>query len=83
MPPKKTPKTIVVREHSRRVPVSKKNPTGKTIVDKHLRHIEGKYLDKNLIEKTFLDYDKKQITQPAKGKLALPNEDKYDDYIAV
>ena len=83
MPVKKKTKTVVVREHPRRIPVSKKNPTGRTIVDRHLRHIEGQYLDLNLINATFKNYDKKNILYPAKGKLNLPNEDKYDDYIAV
>ena len=83
MPTKKIPKTVVVKEHPRRVPVSKKNPSGITIVDKHLRHIEGQYLDKKMIDDTFLNYDKKNLTFPAKGKLSLPNEDEYDEYIAV
>lgn len=52
MPEKKKSKVVVVREHPRRVPVSKKNPSGRTIVDRHLRHIEGQYLDLNLINET-------------------------------
>ncbi len=83
MPVKKKTKTVVVREHPRRVPVSKKNPTGRTIVDRHLRHIEGQYLDLNLIDLTLKNYDKKNILYPANGKLNLPNEDRYDDLIAV
>jgi Soluble lytic murein transglycosylase and related regulatory proteins (some contain LysM/invasin domains) len=83
MPTKKTPKTVVVKEHPRRVPVSKKNPSGITIVDKHLRHIEGQYLDKKMIADTFINYDKKKVILPAKGKLLLPNEDEYDEYIAM
>lgn len=83
MPSKKKSTAIVVREHPRRVPVSKKNPSGRTTVDRHLRHIDGKFLDLNLIDETFRDYEKKKILQPGKGKLLLPNEDKYDDYIAV
>ncbi len=83
MPLKKKTKAVIVREHSRRVPISKKNPSGQTIVDRHLRHIEGQYLDLNLINVTFESYDKKNILYPAKGKLNLPNEDKYDDHIAI
>lgn len=83
MPAKKKPRTVVVREHPRRVPISKKNPSGRTVVDRHLRHIEGKYLDLNLIDETFRNYEKKKILQPGKSKLLLPDEDKYDDYIAV
>lgn len=83
MPIKKKSKTVVVKEHLRRVPVSERNPLGRTIVDRHLRYIDGKFLDLNLIHKTFENYEKKKILQPAKGKLKLPNEDKYDDLIAV
>lgn len=80
---KKKPQTVVVREHPRRVPVSKKNPSGRTIVDRHLRHTEGRYLDLNLIDEIFRKYEKGEIPHPGKGKLLLPDEDKYDDYIAV
>lgn len=83
MPTNKKSKIVVVREHPRRVPVSKKNPSGRTIVDRHLRYIEGQYLDFGLIDQTFKDYEKKNIIQPGKGKFLLPNADKYDDYIAV
>ncbi len=83
MPVKKKTKTVIVREHPRRVPISKKNPSGKTSVDRHLRHLDGQYLDLNLIDTTFKNYDKKNILYPAKGKLNLPDEDKYDDYIAI
>ncbi len=79
----KKSKIVIVSEHPRRVPVSKKNPSGQTIVDRHLRHIEGQYLDLVLIDQTFKNHEKKNIIQPAKAKLFFPNEDKYDDYIAV
>lgn len=83
MPQKRKSKTVVVRAHPRKVPVSKKNPTGQTIVDRHLRHIDGQYLDLSMIEETFEKYTKKGLTYPAKSKLKVPNEDKYDDYITV
>lgn len=79
---KKT-KTVAVREHVRRVPVSAKNPAGKTIVDKHLRHIDGQYLDQKLIDEIFSKYNKKNIAYPTKKKLVFPNADKFDDLIAV
>lgn len=79
----KKPKTITVREHPRRVPVSNKNPGGITIVDRHLRHIDGRYLDAKMIQDVFESYDKKSIIYPNKDKLELPDENKYDDYIAV
>ncbi|MBC7419114.1 MAG: transglycosylase SLT domain-containing protein [Bdellovibrio sp.] len=83
MPIKTKSKTVVVKEHLRRVKVSKKNPSGQTIVDRHLRHIDGQYLDYNLIEETYKGYEKKKVAQPGKEKLLLPDEDKFDDYIAV
>lgn len=83
MPTKKKSKTVVVREHPRRVPISKKNPSGRTLVDRHFRHIEGRFLDLTLIGETFRNYDKKKVLQPGKEKLLLPDEDKYDEYIAV
>ncbi len=36
-----------------------------------------------MINETFLNYDKKKILHPAKGKLLIPNEDAYNDHIAV
>ncbi len=83
MPSKKKSKIVTVREHLRHVPISKRNPDGTTIVDRHLRHIEGRYLDLELIEEAFRNYEKRNIVFPEKGKLYLPNEDKYDDLIAV
>jgi len=83
MSTKKKSKTVTVRQHRRRVSVSKKNPSGVTIVDQHLRHIEGQYLDLKLIDDIFKHYNKKKILYPGKSKLLLPNEDDYNDHIAV
>jgi hypothetical protein len=83
MPLEKKSKTVIVREHPRRVPTSPKNPTGITLVDRHQRHIDGKYLDLVLIQEIFTNYDRKKIVQPSKLKLNLPNQDTYDDCIAV
>ena len=76
-------KVTTVREHLLHVPVSKKNPTGITIRDRHLKCLKGTYLDLNEIEEIFKNYDKKNIIYPAKGKLTQPNSDKYDEIIAV
>ena len=38
-------KTTIVREHPMHVPVSKKNPLGTTIRDRHIRRLKGTYLD--------------------------------------
>ncbi len=80
---KRTAKTIVVREHPRRVPISQKNPSGRTTVDRHLRHIEGHYLDLKMIYKVVEKYDKKSLSYPKAKKLKIPNEDKYSDLIAI
>ena len=76
-------KATTVREHPMRVPVSKKNPTGSTIRDQHVRRLKGTYLDREEIESIFKIYDRKNIIYPAKGKLKDENSDKYDDLIAV
>jgi hypothetical protein len=44
-------KITTVKEHPRKVPVSKKNPKGITVVDKHPRRLDGTYLDEKEIEK--------------------------------
>ena len=80
---KKVSKTVVVREHSRRVPISKKNPTGRTLVDRHLRHIEGQYLDLKMIYEVVETYEKKNLIYPSANKLKIPDEDKYSELIAV
>lgn len=77
-------KLTTVKEHPRKVPVSKKNPAGVTIVDKHPRRLKGTFLDAKEIDGTFKSYDKKNIVYPAAKKLPkYPDADKYDDLIAV
>jgi len=77
-------KITTVKEHTRKVPVSTKNPEGVTIVDKHPRRLKGTYLDAKEIDETFKNYDKKNIVYPAFKKLPqYPDADKYDDLIAV
>lgn len=83
--PKKIKKKITsVREHPRRVPVSKKNPDGITIVDPHIRRLPGTYLDRKSIKSTYRKYKTKDIKFPAKKKLTqYKDADKYDKVIAV
>jgi len=78
-------KVTTVKEHLRKVPVSKKNPAGMTIVDKHPRRLKGTYLDAKEIDETFKNYYKKKIVYPSSNKLVkdYPDSDKYDDLIAV
>jgi len=76
-------KIITVREHPLHVPVSEKNPTGITIRDRHLRRLEGTYLDAVEIVSVFKNYDRKGIVYPTAGKLKHKNADKYDEDIAV
>lgn len=77
-------KIVTVKEFPRKVPVSKKNPSGITIVDKHPRHLDGTYLDAKEIEKIVKLYDIKNLVFPTSGKLLeYPNADKYDDLLGV
>lgn len=84
MPKKVRKKVTTVREHPMRVPVSKKNPAGITIRDRHLRRLKGTYLDAVEIESIFKNYSRKDLMYPASGKLnKYKNADKYDEVIAV
>jgi hypothetical protein len=85
MAKKPNKKITTVREHPMIVPVSDKNPTGITIRDRHLRRLEGTYLDTAVIESIFKGYNRKNITYPTKKKLTekYKNADKYDEVIAV
>ncbi len=77
-------KIVKVREHSRKVPISPKNPKGLTIVDEHVRRLEGTYLDLKELEKIVKNYDLKKIIYPKSGKLVnYKDADKFDDLIAV
>lgn len=76
-------KVVTVHEHPMHVPVSKKNPTGVTIRDQHLRRLKGTYLDREEIDSIFKSYDRKNIVYPAPKKLTLKNSDKYDEIISV
>jgi len=85
MPKKRGKKITVVREHPLRVPVSKKNPAGVTIRDRHLRRLKGTYLDATEIESIFKNYDRKDLLYPTANELSkkYKNADKYDEVIAV
>lgn len=84
MPQKPRKKVTSVREHTLKVPVSKKNPTGITIRDHHLRRLNGTYLDTAEIKSIFKNYSRKNIIYPAKGKLKKYRDaDLYDEAIAV
>lgn len=77
-------KVTIVREHPLHVPMSKKNPTGITIRDRHLRRLKGTYLDASEIESIFKNYGRKGIVYPTKEQLSIyKNADKYDEAIAV
>jgi hypothetical protein len=76
-------KITTVRKHPMRVPVSKKNPAGITIRDKHQRRLKGTYLNRKDIGALYKSYDRKNVIYPANGKLSIKNSDKYDDLIAV
>ncbi len=77
-------KRVVVKEHRRKVNVTKKNPDGYTIVDRHERNIVGRYLIPEDLESIFKLYDKKKIKYPTANKLnEYKNADQYDELIAV
>jgi hypothetical protein len=77
-------KVTTVKEHPRKVPVSKKNPTGITIVDKHPRRLDGTYLDRIEVVKIIKNYDLKKLIYPKSGKLNIYSDsDKYDELIAI
>ncbi|MBL7543375.1 MAG: transglycosylase SLT domain-containing protein [Bdellovibrionaceae bacterium] len=77
--------TTMVREHPLAVRVSKKNPTGKTIRDRHIRRLPGTDLDKNQILEVAEKYSRKSLIYPSSRKLLdkYKNSDEYDDLIAV
>lgn len=84
MSEKSQKKVTVVREHPMRVPVSKKNPSGITIRDRHLRRLKGTYLDAAEIEFVFKNYNRNDLIYPTPNKLnKYRNADKYDEVIAV
>ncbi|MBI2027916.1 MAG: transglycosylase SLT domain-containing protein [Deltaproteobacteria bacterium] len=78
----KQKKITTVHAHPRHVPVSKKNPSGITIVDQHLRRLPGTYLDAEEIEKIFKTYDKTRLTCPTLNNLDYKNGNQYDEIIA-
>lgn len=83
MPKKSQKKVTVVREHPLRVPISKKNPTGITIRDRHLRRLKGTYLDPSEIEAIFKNYDRKVLIYPTANNLNFKDGNKYDEEIAI
>ncbi|MBL7556453.1 MAG: lytic transglycosylase domain-containing protein [Bdellovibrionaceae bacterium] len=82
---KKTVKTTTVRDHILTVPKSKKNPTGKTVRDRHIRRLPGTDLNNDEIIDLFKKYDRKGLAYPSSKKLLkeYKNSDDYDELIAV
>jgi hypothetical protein len=77
-------KTTTVRSHPLKVRVTKKNPTGVTIRDQHLRRLPGTDLNAEEIRSVFEKYDRKGLVYPTKNRLReYPKADLYDDLIAV
>lgn len=77
-------KTIIVRDHPRRVPVSQKNPVGITIVDQHSRRVRGPSLDGAAIRAITKTYSRPGLIYPTAGRLQqYKDADKYDELIAV
>jgi hypothetical protein len=77
-------KVAVVHEHSRHIPVSKRNPTGVTIAHQHLRKLPGTYLGPEEIAEIYRTYDRTKLKYPTSGKLPkYKDADRFDDLIAV
>ena len=77
----KIKKTTIVREHNRHVPVSEKNPTGVTVVERHDRSLKAKNKDELLKEIKVFSKNKK-IPYPHSGPPEFFNADKFDQIIA-
>jgi hypothetical protein len=76
-------KVIAVRKHPRRVPVSPKNPSGVTVVDRHLRRISGPALEADEIREITNSRARKGLRYPAKNLLGYTDGNKYDELIAI
>ena len=74
-------KTTIVRKYTRHVSVSKKNPGGVTVVDRHIRHLNVKTTEELLKEIKHSTKNKK-ILYPHSGLSEFKNADKYDQIIA-
>lgn len=84
-PDKTSVTTTTVRDHILTVPVSKKNPIGKTIRDRHVRRLPGTDLDRVQILELFKNYNYKGLSYPTTKKLLdqYKNSDDFDVLIAV
>lgn len=77
-------KTTTVREHPRKVPPSKKNPAGITIVDQHKRRIPGSSLCRDEVLDLAKNYELEGVIMPSSGKLAeFSKADDYDKTIGI
>lgn len=79
----KSKKTTIVRKHTRRVPVGKKNPTGITAVTQHVRHIQGISLTIKEINKIAEEYKKDTLIYPKSDDLSRKDGNSYDGLIAI
>ncbi|MCM2278987.1 MAG: hypothetical protein NDJ89_13000 [Oligoflexia bacterium] len=79
----KRKKVTIVRTHPRRVPVSPKNPSGVTIVDRHPRRRHGPALNAGDIRSITATRDRKGLIYPANDQLGFRNGNKYDELIAI
>lgn len=76
-------KIALVRQHPRYVGVSRKNPSGVTIVDQHIRRLPGTFLTSDEIKDTAKKYERSSIPYPSKNDLGYRDGNKYDDLVAV
>ncbi len=83
MPKSKDKKETIVRAHPRKVPLSRKNPTGVTIVDRHPRRIHGPAIGAEDIRLIASTYDQKGLFYPGGDNLDYKDGNKYDELIAI
>ncbi len=76
-------KVTIVRTHPRKVPVSTKNPSGITIVDRHPRRIHGPALSTDDVRSITATHDRKGLVYPTNDDLTFKDGNKYDELIAI
>ncbi len=84
MPGPARKKLTSVRAHPRRVPVSPKNPSGVTVVDRHLRRsVRGPALSAAEIREISATRSRKGLRYPSGQDLGYLDGNTYDELIAV
>jgi len=84
MPKNKTNKKVTpVRTHPRHVAISRKNPTGITIVDWHLRRVPGSTLTASELKEIAKLYHRAGLIYPGSHDLKCRDGNKYNELTAI